>query len=140
MIYARAGNYRGTYATVWAVEQKGSFVKGRISTSSKNQDDTYTNSNWFVTFGKNCSEKALKLNERDRIFIKDLKLENIYVADKNQSYLNFNIYSFDMADSVGTGTGTGSTKFPKEEPPINKMKPVDDVEEKDDSDKLPFDI
>ena len=48
---------KGTYATVWKVEknEKG-FVKGRISTSEKNQDGEYINSNWFVSFGKDCGQ------------------------------------------------------------------------------------
>jgi len=46
----------GTYGTVWNVEQnEQGFVKGRITTSEKDKDGNYTNSSWFVTFGKNIS-------------------------------------------------------------------------------------
>jgi hypothetical protein len=132
--------YTGTWATVWSVEEKNGFVKGRISTSEKDQEGNYTNSNWFVTFGKNISEKALALNEKDRIIIKKCKLTNPSVKKQDGttvSYLNLNIYHFVLPEENGDysapSESTGTT-FPKPKPPIKEIK------EKEQDTSLPFDL
>ncbi len=136
----------GTYATVWSVEQndKG-FVKGRISTSEKNKEGEYSNSNWFVTFGKNCSGKALALQPKDRIVIKKFAIKNPSFKKEDGTYVNYlnvDIYHFSVLDEDGNAqTSTEApkakgTKFPKPTPPIETMKPT---EEEADT-KLPFDL
>jgi len=127
--------FTGCYATVWKVEEKDGFVKGRISTSRKKQDDTYVNSNWFVNFGKGISEKALKLKERDRIFIDTVAFENIYSEKNAQSYLSVTIHHFVMSDDAKNGATTSAstgTTFPKPKPPIEEIK--------EEESSLPFDL
>jgi len=138
MIYVKADGYKGTYLTVWEITEKNGFVKGRVSSSAKKQDETYENSNWFVDFGKNCKDKALTLKEKDRIMMKDFSMKNVYNAESKKSFLNFSIYSFDIvepkSDSETERAPQKTTKFPNGEPPIKSM----DV--KEESDDLPFDL
>lgn len=137
MIYVKAGDYKGTYFTVWEIKEERGFVKGKIGSSSKKQDDTYENSNWFVDFGKNCKEKALTLKEKDRILVKDFLMKNIYNVEAKKAFLTFSIQSFDIIDGKTSDSSPKAegTKFPKAEAPIKK------IEVKDDSDdSLPFDL
>ena len=127
----------GTYATLWSVEQdKNGFVKGRITTSEKDKDGNYTNSSWFVTFGKNISKKALALKSGDRILMDKFSIKNPSKKKDDGSYVNYlgvNIYHYSIIEgnSTGNAPATGSG-FPKPVQPI-KLAPPDDNE-------LPFDI
>ena len=137
MIYVKAGDYKGTYLTVWSITEENGYVKGRVGSSSKKQDDTYENSNWFVSFGKNCKDKALTLQEKDRIFMKDFSIKNVYNKETEKAYFNFNIYSFDILDkdASANNTTTTPTKFPKGEAPVKKFVAI---EEEEDDNVLPF--
>lgn len=135
---------KGTYATVWSVEQndKG-FVKGRITTSEKDSDDNYINSSWFVSFGKNISEKALTLKSGDRILMDKFSIKNPSKKKDDGtyvSYLNVNIYHYSMvtANSNSDAPASGSG-FPKPTPPINDLK-TKEVPKADDETSLPFDL
>ncbi|HHX71220.1 MAG TPA: hypothetical protein GX708_24640 [Gallicola sp.] len=93
------------YATVWTVEDKGNFVKGRISTSEKDrrEEGKYINSNWFATFVGQAKEKAEHLQERDRIVIKSAKITNTTSGEgeNKKSFVNVVIFDFDMNDQQG---------------------------------------
>lgn len=102
-----------TYATVFGVEDKNTYVKGRISTSEKDQAGNYINSNWFVTFLGNAKDKARNLSDKDKIKITSCKLSNVAKEfnGEKKSFLNVAIFDF--------------------EPLANKK-------QNDDSDELPF--
>ena len=132
--------YTGTWATVFKPREQNGFVKAQLSTSEKDQEGNFTNSTWFASFSKNISEKAKKLQDKDRIIIKKGKLTNI--SKKNEdgsytSYLNLNIYHFVLPEENGDysapSESTGTT-FPKPKPPIKEIK------EKEQDDSLPFDL
>jgi hypothetical protein len=133
--------YTGTWATVWGVEEKNGFTKSRISTSEKDQEGNYKNSDWFATFGKNVSEKAKTLQKGDRIIIKKGKITNRTEKKPDGtfvSYLNVDIYYFVLPEDNGGSYSAPSestrTKFPKPKPPIKETK------EKEQDDSLPFDL
>ena len=139
--------FKGWYATVWEVKEENGFVKGRISTSRKKKDDTYVNSNWFVTFMGGITENAMKLKERDKILIDSISFENptIEKNGEKKSYLNTSIWHFVMADTVdGNSTPPSSAMgsgFPKPEPPIKKIKDKEFVKVEDEEPAgLPFDL
>lgn len=88
---------RDAYATVWSVEDKGNFVRGRISTSEKDKDGKYINSNWFVTFVGKAKEPALALSTRDRIKIISGKISNTTTGEgkDKKSFVNVVIFDFE---------------------------------------------
>lgn len=146
MIYFDLEKPSATYATVWEVKKnEHGFVKGRVSTSEKNKDGEYVNSNWFATFAKNCSEKAMELKPKDRIIIDKFALKNPSVKKADGTYVNYMdlaIYHFKKVDADGNAEKNGEqstepkgTKFPKPKPPIEGFKQT----EEDDT-KLPFDL
>jgi len=88
---------RDGYATVWSVEDKGNFVRGRISTSEKDKDGKYINSNWFVTFVGKAKEPALALSAKDRIKITSGKISNTTTGEgkDKKSFVNVVIFDFE---------------------------------------------
>lgn len=89
--------FNNVYATVWEIEDKGNFVKGRISTSEKNKEGKYVNSNWFVIFVGKAKEPALALSTKDRIKITSGKISNTITGEgKNKkSFVNVVIFDFE---------------------------------------------
>lgn len=85
-------------ATVFKVEDKGTFVKAQLSTSEKKQDNTYENSSWFASFVGNAKESARHLKEKDKITITKGKLTNVYNKEKKVSYLNLTVFEFTNAE------------------------------------------
>jgi hypothetical protein len=144
MIYVKSLDGKGTFATLWEVnaeERSGyTFVKGKISTSRKDQNDNYINSTWFVTFGKNCADKAKGLPKQTRIILKDFSIENIYNKDTGKGFTSVSVYAFDLADgSSFSPVATGG--YPKSTPPIDKIKTKTVAQEtEDDDNSLPFDL
>lgn len=145
MIYydcEKVGN--GVYATIQSIENKDGFLKGRISTTEKDKNGETVYSNWFVTFGKNCSEKASKLQSKDRILIKKMSLKNPSIKKdygKYQSYLNVGIYYFDVIenDEQNLTQNPSASGFPKPTPPINDLK-TKEAPKADGETSLPFDL
>ena len=99
------GFRQGAFARVWSVEQKSErWTKIRVSISRKNAD-TGEHEDEFSGFidciGTACAGKAAKLKERDRIRLGNVDVTNKYVKEKNMTYTNFKMTSFDMADEAG---------------------------------------
>ena len=90
----------GAYATVWEVRAgKGKYSDVRLSTSRKNQSGEYeTDFSGFVRFIGEAHEKAGALKEKDRIKLGDVSVTNTYSKEKQTTYTNFQVYSFEMAD------------------------------------------
>mgnify|MGYP001140866711 FL=1 len=102
------GFRNGAYATIWEVKPvSDTNTKARISVSRKNkQTGQYeTDFSGFVEFiGTAAASKALTLKEKDRIKLGDVDVSNKYVKEKNVTYTNFKIFSFEDAQS-GSGSG-----------------------------------
>lgn len=97
----------GAYAKVWEVKPgNNGYVKARISTSKKVNDAYVTDFQSWVDIKDGSSIK-----EGDRIKIGDCAATNNYVKEKNITYYNFSIYSFEMAD----GNGASNTAKPKDD-------------------------
>jgi len=88
---------RDGYATVWSVEDKGNFVKGRISTSEKDKDGKYINSNWSAIFVGKAKEPALALSTKDRIKIISGKINKTTTGEgeDRKSFVNVIIFDFE---------------------------------------------
>lgn len=125
------GFRKDSFATVWSVEPTSdTMTKARISISRRNrQTGEYENDfGGFVSFiGTAAAKKAASLKERDRIKLGDVDVTNRYDKEKNVTYTNFKIFSFEMASGTQTQQSSANT-----EPQPN----VDDGEV-DDS-RLPF--
>ena len=124
------GFRQGAYATMWNIDPVSNTVtKARISISKKNkQSGEYeTDFSGFVSFlGTTAAKKASVLKERDRIKIGDCDVKTYYDRNKNMTYYNFNIFSFE--DANGGNSGSTTTNNYAENP----------VEDSDVSDNLPF--
>ena len=91
---------QGAYAKVWEVQTgNNGYVKARISTSRKKGDEYVQDFQAWVDVKDGSSIKA-----GDRIKIGDCGVTNNYVKEKNITYTNFSIYSFEMADGASTTT------------------------------------
>ncbi|MGL5717038.1 MAG: hypothetical protein ACRCX2_28740 [Paraclostridium sp.] len=104
----------GRFAKVWKVKEvKEKFVKVDLGTSDKQQDGSYKNSNWFnVTFFGKALEGAKTLQEGDKIEIISGKIENVFVKDKNQSYVNVVVFEFRLEeDSIKAVENTDEFPF-----------------------------
>ena len=61
-------NFKEVYFTVWEMEDKGNYLKTKLSSSKKDKKtDKYVNSNWFASFVGEANTKGKGLNKGDRI-------------------------------------------------------------------------
>lgn len=127
------GFRKDSFATIWSVEPTSdTLTKARISISRKNrQTGEYENDfGGFVSFvGTAAAKKAASLKERDRIKLGDVDVTNRYDKERNTTFTNFKIFSFEMADTPQNQQTRATT-----EPQPN----VDDGEIDDSDSRLPF--
>ena len=101
----------GAYATIWGVEAKtDTRTQARISISRKNkQTGEYdTDFSGFVDFvGTAAAKKAACLKEKDRIRLGEIDVTNNYVKEKNITYTNFKIFSFETQSEMDNATVNG---------------------------------
>lgn len=125
------GFRKDAFATVWSSEVvSDTMTKVRLSTSRKNkQTNEYENDfGGFVSFvGTAAAKKAAALKEKDRIKLGDVDVTNRYDKEKNVTYTNFKVFSFEMSG------GGSSQPAPQDAEP----QPQVDDGELDDS-RLPF--
>lgn len=102
----------GSYATVWEIKpMSDTFTKGRISTSRKNKvtGEYETDFSGFVSFiGTAAANKAIKLQERDRIKLNNVDVTTVYNKERRVQYTNFNIFDFDIVDNKNSGNSSYS--------------------------------
>lgn len=126
------GFRKEAFATIWSVESTSdTLTKARISISRKNkQTGEYdTDFSGFVSFvGTAAAKKAAGLKEKDRIRLRDVDVTNKYDKEKNVTYTNYKIFSFETQNEIDGASRNAESPEPK--------KPVDDGEV--DDDRLPF--
>lgn len=92
----------GAFAKVWEVKQvSDTDTKLRINISHKNrQTQEYEQdfSGFVDCIGTAAAHKALSLKEGSRIKLGDVDVTTRYNREKNTSYTNFKIFSFEFAD------------------------------------------
>jgi hypothetical protein len=89
-------------AKLWSINLEGRFPKSRITTSEKNQNDEWVNSDWFGTFMGGAKDKAKKLKGTERIKILKGKVTNPSKKMDDGSYkhyLNVSIFDFEVIGS-----------------------------------------
>lgn len=154
-------NFIGTYANVFDVEDKGKYVKAHISTSRKDQNDEYINSNWFAYFFGKAKDKAVDLEDKSRIFILQGGVTCEKFEDENgegKYFTSVKIFDFmqlgssdskksskkkradDDDDDEDEPAPRKSTKKPAKKTATKKKKVEDDFDDfdDDDDDGVPF--
>lgn len=121
------------YATIWNVEPvSDTRTKARISISRKNKQtgEYETDFSGFVDFiGTAAAKKSACLKEKDRIRLGEIDVTNNYVKEKNVTYTNFKIFSFETQAEIDASGASTNYSDPT---PIT----VDDGEV--DAPRLPF--
>ena len=127
------GFRNNAFATVWEIEDKGTFVKVRLSTSSKNKDtDQYEQDfSGYCMFVYTAKAKAEKLREKDRIQLISVDVTTKYSKELQKEYINYKVFDFEMADSGSTPNR--NTGRQQSAPPVSN-----DVEGDTDEDQMPF--
>ena len=129
------GFREGSYAKIWEVKPKSDVnTQIRVSISKKNkQTGEYEQdfSGFVSCIGKNAAKKAAKLNEGDRIKLKDIDVSTSYDKEKKIQYVNYKCFDF-LIDS-----DEGFNVQPDSPGKTSSTKPVDDGEV-DPPDDLPF--
>lgn len=119
------GFRKGAYATVWAAEKgSGNYTDVRLSISKKNkQTDKYeTDFSGFVRFVGTAHQNVGSLKERDRIRIGDCEVTNSYNKEKNVTYTNYAVFSFEKVDNNGVQGKSDDKAF------TNSHDEIDDAE------------
>lgn len=121
----------GSYAKVWKINTgKGNYTDVQLSTSKKNQqtDQYETDFSSYVRFIGDAHKNAGSLTEGCRIKIGDCSVTNSYSKEKNTTYTNYQVYTFELAD--GNNGSQGLNMKPKD---TSFMDIPDNIEE-----ELPF--
>jgi len=118
------------FGNVFDVEIKDKYVKAKLSTSRRDQNDAYVNSSWFVKFvGKSVTD-AKNLEDRDRIKVTSGYVSNeTYMpagGDKPKSFASMTIFEFELY----THSDTSSNK-PKPKPKKRSEPDEQEIDEDD---------
>lgn len=96
-------------------------TKARVSISRKNKETGEYQQDfggYISFFGTAAASKAAKLKEKDRVRLGDVDVRTFYNKEKDVTYYNFNVYSFDDVDSSGTG-GCSSKVVPTQQSTVD---------------------
>lgn len=103
----------GAFTKIWAIEPvRDTITKARVSISKKNNNTGKYESEFdgFIAFlGTAAASKAAKLKEGDRIKLGDIDVVRKYDKEKQKEYINFNVYSFEMADAKAASSPPAAT-------------------------------
>ncbi len=103
------GFRKGSFCKVWSVELiSDTLTKCRISISRKdrNTGEYVQDFGGYITFiGSAAAQKAAKLHEGDRIRLGDVDVSNVYVKEKNVTYTNFKVFSFQTQEEIDAENG-----------------------------------
>jgi len=82
--------FNKAFMKVWKVEKKEKYTALNCSTSDKQQDGSYKNSNWNVRLVGKAND--VEVGEGDRIEVVSGKVENIYNKEQGKSWLNVIVF------------------------------------------------
>lgn len=120
------------FVKVWEVENKGNYHIVSLSTSKKNKEtNEYETdfSNKFVRFIGSAHTMAADLKRGDTIKLGSCEVTNRYDKEKNTTYTNYLVYSFEKEGNNTNSTPNSSSQKPNDD----FMKIPDDADE-----ELPF--
>lgn len=100
------------FVKVWEVENKGNYHIVSLSTSKKNKDtNEYETdfSNKFVRFIGTAHTLAADLKKGDTIKLRSCEVTNKYDKEKNTTYTNYLVYSFEKEGDNNNSNNNQST-------------------------------
>lgn len=100
------------FVKVWEVENKGNYHIVSLSTSKKNKDtNEYETdfSNKFVRFIGTAHTLAADLKKGDTIKLGSCEVTNKYDKEKNTTYTNYLVYSFEKEGDNNNSNNNQST-------------------------------
>ena len=100
------------FVKVWEVENKGNYHIVSLSTSKKNKDtNEYETdfSNKFVRFIGTAHTLAADLKKGDTIKLGSCEVTNKYDKEKNTTYTNYLVYSFEKEGGSSNNQSTPKT-------------------------------
>ena len=125
----------GNYMSCWSVEpsQSGTTTRVRLSSSRKNKQtgEYELDFSGFCTFIGKAHEMAQNLKEKDRIKILECDVGTTYNKEKKVEYVNYKVFSFEMADGSTPTAGTTAPAAPKKKAALAEEGEVEE-------DDLPF--
>ena len=102
------GFRKDSFATVWGVEViSDTHTKIQISISRRNKTtEKYEKefSGFISCIGTATAKKAACLKEGDRIKLGDVDVTTYYNKDKNITYTNFKMFSFEVEKTANSAT------------------------------------
>ena len=101
------------FVKVWEVENKGNYHIVSLSTSKKNKDTNEYETDFsskFVRFIGTAHTLASDLKKGDTIKIGSCEVTNKYDKDKNTTYTNYLVYSF---EKEGDNNNSNNQSTPK---------------------------
>ena len=101
------------FVKVWEVENKGNYHIVSLSTSKKNKDTNEYETDFsskFVRFIDTAHTLASDLKKGDTIKIGSCEVTNKYDKDKNTTYTNYLVYSF---EKEGDNNNSNNQSTPK---------------------------
>lgn len=108
-------------ATLWEVEDKGSYAVGKLGTSRKDKrTDEYANSNWsFVRFVANAYPAILDVLPKTRIVIKSGQIsQEPYMKDGVKTWPknpNIVVFAFGYQEDNSNSSNNSHEEFVEEE-------------------------
>ena len=89
------GLRRGWRAKIWAVDVKDNYTIAEMSTSTKNKDGVYEK-DWYNKHVLLVGDAHdAKVNVGDLVTIGDFEVRNRYDKEKNTTYTDYKVFSFD---------------------------------------------
>ena len=80
-------------------ENRKNTVSARISTyEGKTKDEKAKYSSWNTSFVGDAYDKAIELENKDKIILTNTKVENNYDKEKEKLYLNVTIFDFELLE------------------------------------------
>lgn len=84
------------YVSVFCPEVKEKFVQANLTTSKKNDDNTYINMYWKARFVGKSIEAAKELKDKDKIEITNGIIENNYDKENEKLWVNVTVFEFKL--------------------------------------------
>lgn len=104
----------GSWMKVWEIQPKSAGVtsiKGSVSRKNKETGEYETEfCEYCSCLGANIAQKAANLQVGQTIKLKDIDVTSVYDKVKQQKYINYKIFDFDIDDVPRANAPAAATK------------------------------
>ena len=105
------GFRQNAFAHIWKLENKGNYHVAQMSTSKKNKETDQYETDWqnnFVRLVGTAHTQADSLDISKNVKIGSCEVTNKYDKEKNTTYTNYVIFSFEDINSNGSKPAAAS--------------------------------